>query len=265
MKSYRSFFLGSALTTLVCAAFWAGNAYASTGCFTDTNSNWAETYICWLKDNSISNGYGDGTYGPNNNVTRAEMAVFLKRVADVPPSVGDSAVSQSLASIFPNTNYTSGSVGHYSDAVVLKTSAVTTNFYHFYLNVPTSLYGKAMYLKGVQLCYDATIPGASLSYVELDVWGKSGDFSALLSSVVDSTVRTDHGCREYDLASPFLLSASNQVDMLLLGDFSALSGMIKINSAAALLTPSTSAGSLSLESGEPAATSEPSALSPSGQ
>jgi hypothetical protein len=56
---------------------------ASTGCFTDTNGHVFETYICWLFDNGISVGYGDGTYGPNDNITRGQMAVFLQRVHEL--------------------------------------------------------------------------------------------------------------------------------------------------------------------------------------
>ena len=48
-------------------------------CFPDTGGHWAETFICWLKDNGIVSGYGDGTYRPENYVTRGEMAVFVNR------------------------------------------------------------------------------------------------------------------------------------------------------------------------------------------
>lgn len=59
------------------------NAAASTGCFPDTNGHWAETFICWLYDNGIVSGYGDGTYRPNNATTRAEMSVYIQRVHEL--------------------------------------------------------------------------------------------------------------------------------------------------------------------------------------
>ena len=37
--------------------------------------------VSFLKANGITVGFPDGTYRPNNNVTRGEMAVFLQRVA----------------------------------------------------------------------------------------------------------------------------------------------------------------------------------------
>ena len=43
------------------------------------------SYISWLKVNGISNGFEDGTYRPENNVTRQAMAAFLTRIADADP------------------------------------------------------------------------------------------------------------------------------------------------------------------------------------
>src|SRR3990170_9133190 len=54
---------------------------AQTPCFPDVEGHWAETFICWLQANGIVSGYGDGTYRPDNNVTRGEMAVYIQRVA----------------------------------------------------------------------------------------------------------------------------------------------------------------------------------------
>ncbi len=49
------------------------------------SSSWMAPYIAWAKANSIVNGYADGNFGPNNPVTRAEIAkitvIFLEREA----------------------------------------------------------------------------------------------------------------------------------------------------------------------------------------
>ena len=47
------------------------------GVFIDTVGHWAEAWIEDLFDEGITAGFPDGTYRPENNVTRAEMAVFL--------------------------------------------------------------------------------------------------------------------------------------------------------------------------------------------
>ena len=52
--------------------------------FTDINLHWAEIFIEELFDQGITGGYPDGTYRPENRVTRAEMAVFLVNAFNIP-------------------------------------------------------------------------------------------------------------------------------------------------------------------------------------
>lgn len=47
--------------------------------FLDINEHWAKTYIENLYKNKIINGYEDGTFLPDNNVTRAEYICMLSR------------------------------------------------------------------------------------------------------------------------------------------------------------------------------------------
>ena len=49
---------------------------------------WAYNDINWLQDNGISTGFPDGTYHPEEYVTRAEMAAFLHRTAGVIVAAG---------------------------------------------------------------------------------------------------------------------------------------------------------------------------------
>ena len=47
--------------------------------------HWAYPYIMQIYDEGITLGYGDGRYGPDDPVTREQMAVFiLKALNDVP-------------------------------------------------------------------------------------------------------------------------------------------------------------------------------------
>ncbi len=98
---------GIAMAVFFALAFGigVGQAYATTGCFTDTNGHWAETFICWMKDNGITTGIGGGNYGPEDNVTRAQMAVFMQKLDEL-------AVSQ--ASLADATNLTAAKA--YADA-----------------------------------------------------------------------------------------------------------------------------------------------------
>ena len=47
--------------------------------FSDISGHWAESWMEELYDVGLTSGYPDGTYRPQNQVTRAEMAVFLLR------------------------------------------------------------------------------------------------------------------------------------------------------------------------------------------
>ena len=52
--------------------------------FGDVAGHWAEAWIEDLYDEGITSGYPDGTYRPENQVTRAEMAVFLVSAFNLP-------------------------------------------------------------------------------------------------------------------------------------------------------------------------------------
>lgn len=52
--------------------------------FTDVQGHWAETAILRLADRGVINGYPDGSYRPDQPVTRAEMAKLLMKTATGP-------------------------------------------------------------------------------------------------------------------------------------------------------------------------------------
>ena len=56
--------------------------YADAGSFTDVPSgSWFAPYVNWAAANGITNGYSDGSFGPNRAVTRAEAASLVVRFA----------------------------------------------------------------------------------------------------------------------------------------------------------------------------------------
>jgi hypothetical protein len=246
MKGTKLFFLGVVLSALVFSTFWAGNAYASTGCFTDTNGNWAETFICWLKDNSISNGYGNGTFGPNNNVTRAEMAVFLKRVAEVPPSTGNIYINAGLNGWMTMPYMGNSYIDHLPGSVQLHAPGAGTYAYLITPDLPAAQYGKLMYTHSVKLCYDAT-HGASIGEVHFDHYTWTGTISVTYRTVVDTTVRTDAACREYIFPSDGSLWGADQVALTLFVNFTSASDYVVIAANTFTLVPSANAGVLSQE------------------
>ncbi|MDR6551027.1 S-layer homology domain-containing protein [Paenibacillus qinlingensis] len=51
--------------------------------FSDTGSHWAKDAIGIASASGIVDGYEDGTFGPNDNITREQMAVILARAAQL--------------------------------------------------------------------------------------------------------------------------------------------------------------------------------------
>ncbi|MEI3347728.1 MAG: S-layer homology domain-containing protein [Dysosmobacter sp.] len=47
--------------------------------FTDTYDYWGATYVDFLYNSGVTTGYDDGTFRPDQNITRAQFAVMLYR------------------------------------------------------------------------------------------------------------------------------------------------------------------------------------------
>jgi hypothetical protein len=47
--------------------------------FSDTRNYWAATYVDYLYTSGVTTGYADGTFRPNQNITRAQFAAMLYR------------------------------------------------------------------------------------------------------------------------------------------------------------------------------------------
>ncbi|MDE6281140.1 MAG: S-layer homology domain-containing protein, partial [Oscillospiraceae bacterium] len=60
-----------------------------TGVFADVNSGaWYAEGVAWAAANGIVTGYGNGQFGPNDNITREQLAVMLWRYAGSPAAAG---------------------------------------------------------------------------------------------------------------------------------------------------------------------------------
>lgn len=261
MKFKSNFVLGIFVGMLLVGAFSVGKAYASTGCFTDTIGHPFETYICWMKDNGITGGSGGGNYSPDGNVTRGQMAVFMQRQAEIPPSTGDIYITQPLTALQPNGNFASTArIHYYDDYTTLGATTAGVNYYLLSATVPASLYGRSAYLKGVEICYDATsFRGGTLALVSFKHFVFSGGSSILLREVSDSTARTDAVCRIYSISSPLNMLASDHVSLNLAADIPSSFDFVYISSISIILSPSTlSPSALSpLRGEEPVLDSDP--------
>ncbi|WP_162515328.1 S-layer homology domain-containing protein [Paenibacillus pinistramenti] len=61
---------------------------ASKGAFSDTDGHWAAGYIAAIKNAGIVNGYENGTYAPNKQLTRAETVTVLNKLFERGPLYG---------------------------------------------------------------------------------------------------------------------------------------------------------------------------------
>lgn len=69
-------------------------AVNSTSSFTDVAAgDWYAPTVAWAAANNIVGGYGNGQFGPNDNITREQLAVMLWRYAGVPTANSDLAFS----------------------------------------------------------------------------------------------------------------------------------------------------------------------------
>lgn len=194
---------------LLASGLWTASVYASTGCFNDTNGNWAETYICWMKDNGITTGTGGGNYSPNSNVTRAEMAVFFQRLFNLSQS-GNMTIQAPAKEWYPAP----GNVLSYSAASYIAQYDLTLNSngnFYLYLvpTLPLAMYNRPLKITGFQLCYSAdtniyistiTLYNTGLTYTQ--------------SILTDNTIRTDFStCPTFTLASPYTMKPNETLGL----------------------------------------------------
>ena len=214
MKRRSLFVTIGIVAVLVVAAFWAGKAFATTNCFSDTNGHWAETYICWLKDHSITFGYGDGTYRPDNAITRGEMAAMLQRQAEVPPDTGDILITPGNGDWVKLLAVDDISFNNYSNVTHVVKATTGDAFISIQPSIPTILYGRELQLVGVDFCYTAAT-NTYLNYVEIDTVTATDGPSDKTIQASDGTDRTDSACRYYTLPAPVTLTASDGVIFLI--------------------------------------------------
>ena len=65
--------------------------------FTDTINHWAKDYIATATAYGIANGYNDSTFGPDDPITREQMAVMICNIAKLSGESGDSQFSDKTA------------------------------------------------------------------------------------------------------------------------------------------------------------------------
>ena len=122
--------------------FIEGGSYGNPGNYTDVESHWAFSAISYCSMNGVFTGYGDGTFRPDQYITRQELATVVARLAGVQVSQGlpfsDSADIAAWAVNGVYTNYANGWVNGYTDGTFKPlndiTRAETVKIFNGYLN-----------------------------------------------------------------------------------------------------------------------------------
>ncbi len=70
--------------------------------FTDIAGHWAEAYIRLAAGNGWIEGYPDGSFRPNQSITRAETVTMINRVLERVPSEEDHLLSERVMLTFPD-------------------------------------------------------------------------------------------------------------------------------------------------------------------
>ncbi len=214
MKISKTILSGIFVLAFSALLFWAGTAYAATGCFNDTNGHWAETYICWMKDNGITSGTGGGNYSPEAFVTRAQMAVFMQRIINVPPETGDILISSGFSKWQKFYSTDPISFANFANGTFLRPSNAGTFTIINQPDIPVVLYGKNLQFAGVEICYQ-TEGGNYLSEVRVRTYSQSTNLASSTVRHFDSTDRTDTACRYYVLSTPVVMTAETGVEIFL--------------------------------------------------
>jgi hypothetical protein len=238
MKRFVPYLIGIIATLALLAAFGLGQAsaaavLASTGCFSDTNGHWAETAICWAAEKGIVGGFPDGTYKPNNNVTRAQVAVMIKNQA----TVGSHYFNAGPNAWEVNSSSSNAAVERYTVQAFLTRSTAGSATFQVTPTLPATLYSSTTRFTGVQFCYkteaDAIIDTVGIVHSKFMV----GDGSNItLSSLTDSTDRTGYGCRVYSISSPNTYYPDNLISFFVTVNFPTSSAYVRVYSTTFILT-----------------------------
>lgn len=246
MKPYTPFLFGALFGVLLLAAFTLGQVaaapMAATGCFPDTNGHWAETFICWAAEKGIVSGFPDGTFGPNQGITRAQAAIMLNKQAEIPPTSGDIIVNIGPGSWVVNGASANPYITAFTNTAYLRSTATGIYGYQTSVSVPSMLYGKYTRLKGARLCYTANA-NASLHFVAVRLYANSnGSPVSEYTSVSDSTSRTDATCRTYTFATPTSLVSTDFVLMYIQANITNTADYLRVSSAAFIFGPTDLSG-----------------------
>jgi len=145
---------------------------AQTGSFEDTKGHWSESYVDQAVDLGFINGYGNGKYGPDDRMTRAQFATILWREAGQPEPAGVA----SFTDLDPKQTYYHKAVAWAEENGVM--NGVGENRFAPNSNVTreqmaTTLFRMSGGMPGMELMFIGFYEQAFLDSQEISSWARS--------------------------------------------------------------------------------------------
>jgi hypothetical protein len=257
----KSVLIGVLLALSLALTFSAGQVYASTSCFSDISSHPYRAYICWMKKKGILTGIIKGSvYDPTQPVTRAQTAVFLKRLDDLVVTQFTSADTANLnsAKTYTDDAFATGPVlisagfnnwtpfnstdplnyTYFSSQTQVTRTSIGSSFLSVNPDLPTVLYGHSLQLNGVQFCFD-TFASTSLNYVEINTYSHTSGSLGRNLRFSDPTTRTGSLCQLYTLSTPIVLTSDSGANFFIQVNWAVANSQFAIGRTTFILEPTT--------------------------
>lgn len=97
--------------------------------YTDSGNHWASREIKLAKELELVSGYSEGTFKPNNNVTRAEFVIMVSRTFSIPVGSGSYSQFKDLSDHFAKQSimslYNLGIINGYQDGTFKPNNPIT--------------------------------------------------------------------------------------------------------------------------------------------
>lgn len=154
--------------------------------FTDTEGHWGEGYIARAAELGLFRGYPDGSFLPDQNVTRAQYVTVLYRmdgspaVASEAPFTDISDQSQEFRTAIA-WGYENGYLNGKGDGIFDPSGPVTRQ------EAMKILYGYAGGVSGMEILFTADYDAGFADSAELASWGKAPMYWGVFNSIISGT------------------------------------------------------------------------------
>jgi hypothetical protein len=154
--------------------------------FTDTKDHWAESFISRASELGLFNGYPDGSFLPDQNVTRAQYVTVLYRMAGSPavaaeaPFTDIAGQSQEFRTAIA-WGYENGYLNGKGEGVFDPNGPVTRQ------EAMKILFGYSGGVSGMELMFTADYDAGFADSAELASWGKAPMYWGVFNSIISGT------------------------------------------------------------------------------